>query len=209
MSQPRPLHEWHEDIGDVLWWLWPIEQAPWVGSPTDIGRTVSFDITIQIGVDVYEVQPQRAGDTGGWPWADADDETLARLFWTPLPDGAGIDEAIRDHIRGGPDPFKDPAPVPLDDTSRSAFDAVVQGLSIPQRDLLGRLTVEPGTRPEELRFTYPVRSRGLGLQSCSVFVRRKMAVGGADQPTQRATRGYVRLTPFGDQIRRHLTRKAN
>lgn len=44
---------------------------------------------------------------GGWPWADADEETEARLFWTPLPDANAIDEAIRDHIRGGPDPFKE------------------------------------------------------------------------------------------------------
>ena len=104
-EMPRPLHEWHEDYGDVLWHLWPIEQAPWVGSPLDIGRTVSFDVTIQIGVDCYETQATKVGDIGGWPWADADEDTLSRLFWTPLPDCNALDVAIRDYIRAGPDPF--------------------------------------------------------------------------------------------------------
>ena len=30
---PRPLEEWHEDYGDVLWWKFPIEEPPYVGSP--------------------------------------------------------------------------------------------------------------------------------------------------------------------------------
>lgn len=100
---PRPFHEWHEDIGPVLWWLWPIEHEPYVGSPLDLGRTVSFDVTVQIGRDVYEVDPTKIGDTGGWPWADADDETEARLFWTELPCASELDVAIRDYIRGGPE----------------------------------------------------------------------------------------------------------
>lgn len=31
----RPLKEWHEDYGDVLWWKFPIEEPPYVGSPLD------------------------------------------------------------------------------------------------------------------------------------------------------------------------------
>lgn len=31
----RPESAWHEDFGDVLWWRFPIEEAPWVGSPLD------------------------------------------------------------------------------------------------------------------------------------------------------------------------------
>lgn len=31
----RPESEWHEDIGDVLWWRFPIVEAPYVGSPLD------------------------------------------------------------------------------------------------------------------------------------------------------------------------------
>lgn len=28
-----PLAAWHEDRGDVLWWRFPIEEPPYVGSP--------------------------------------------------------------------------------------------------------------------------------------------------------------------------------
>lgn len=31
----RPLDEWHEDDGPVLWWHWPIQEPPWVGTPLD------------------------------------------------------------------------------------------------------------------------------------------------------------------------------
>ena len=31
----RPLEEWGEDYGDVLWWKFPIEEPPHVGSPLD------------------------------------------------------------------------------------------------------------------------------------------------------------------------------
>lgn len=31
----RPLEDWHEDMGDVLWWEFPVVEAPWVGSPLD------------------------------------------------------------------------------------------------------------------------------------------------------------------------------
>ena len=31
----RPISEWHEDIGDCLWWRFPIEEPPYVGSPLD------------------------------------------------------------------------------------------------------------------------------------------------------------------------------
>lgn len=32
---PRPLEDWGEDYGDVLWWKFPIEEPPYVGSPLD------------------------------------------------------------------------------------------------------------------------------------------------------------------------------
>lgn len=31
----RPIEEWNEDFGDVLWWKFPIEESPYVGSPLD------------------------------------------------------------------------------------------------------------------------------------------------------------------------------
>ena len=35
-QKPRPLSEWHEDIGPVLWWSFPIREAPYVGTPNDV-----------------------------------------------------------------------------------------------------------------------------------------------------------------------------
>lgn len=32
---PRPFEEWHEDYGDVLWWRFPLEGPPYIGSPLD------------------------------------------------------------------------------------------------------------------------------------------------------------------------------
>ena len=34
-ERARLLEEWGEDYGDVLWWKFPIEEAPYVGSPLD------------------------------------------------------------------------------------------------------------------------------------------------------------------------------
>ena len=31
----RPFADWHEDIGPVLWWAFPIEEPPYVGTPLD------------------------------------------------------------------------------------------------------------------------------------------------------------------------------
>lgn len=31
----RPIAEYHEDLGDVLWWRWPVTEPPYVGSPLD------------------------------------------------------------------------------------------------------------------------------------------------------------------------------
>ena len=35
LKTSRPIDEWHEDIGDVLWWTFPIEEAPYCGNPID------------------------------------------------------------------------------------------------------------------------------------------------------------------------------
>lgn len=29
----KPLSEWHEDIGEALWWTYPMTGPPYVGSP--------------------------------------------------------------------------------------------------------------------------------------------------------------------------------
>ena len=35
VATPRPLEEWHEDYGDVLWWKFPVEEPPYCGTPLD------------------------------------------------------------------------------------------------------------------------------------------------------------------------------
>lgn len=32
-ERPRPLEDWHDDIGPVLWWTFPIDEPPYVGCP--------------------------------------------------------------------------------------------------------------------------------------------------------------------------------
>ena len=34
--EARPLDEWHEDHGPVLWWRFPVDEEPYVGSPLDV-----------------------------------------------------------------------------------------------------------------------------------------------------------------------------
>lgn len=34
-NEARPLDEWHQDMGDVLWWTIPIKEAPYCGTPYD------------------------------------------------------------------------------------------------------------------------------------------------------------------------------
>lgn len=54
----RPLAEYHEDMGDVLWWAFPIDEPPYLGSPLDLGQTVE----VAFGVDKI-----MRFNVGGWP----------------------------------------------------------------------------------------------------------------------------------------------
>lgn len=31
----RPRSEWHEDMGPMLWWRFPVEEPPFAGTPLD------------------------------------------------------------------------------------------------------------------------------------------------------------------------------
>lgn len=64
----RPLEEWNEDTGDVLWWKFPVTEAPYVGSPVCLGQTV--EIHAYTGVVAR-------GMVGGWPGY--------HTHFTPLP----------------------------------------------------------------------------------------------------------------------------
>jgi hypothetical protein len=41
---PRPIEEYHEDMGPVLWWKFPIEEPPYVGTPNDLGKEVVIEM---------------------------------------------------------------------------------------------------------------------------------------------------------------------
>lgn len=34
-EMPRPLSDWHEDDGPVVWWRFPVEEPAWIGTPLD------------------------------------------------------------------------------------------------------------------------------------------------------------------------------
>lgn len=35
LMTPKPLDEWHEDDGPVMWWNFPVVEAPYIGCPFD------------------------------------------------------------------------------------------------------------------------------------------------------------------------------
>jgi hypothetical protein len=34
-KEAQPLSKWHEDVGNVLWWTFPVNEPPWCGQPSD------------------------------------------------------------------------------------------------------------------------------------------------------------------------------
>ena len=72
----RPLDEWHEDIGPVMWWKFPLVEAPYVGSPLDCGQTVEVVTRYYEGAGEV-VEKLLRYSVGGWPGY--------HTHWTPLP----------------------------------------------------------------------------------------------------------------------------
>lgn len=35
LFQPRTLEEWSEDVGNCLWWVFPVSEPPYCGTPND------------------------------------------------------------------------------------------------------------------------------------------------------------------------------
>lgn len=75
----RPLAEWHEDDGPVLWWKFPIEEPPYVGTPLDLGFEVVIETHIWTSESESKDDPSgvRKFFVGGWPGY--------HTHWTPLP----------------------------------------------------------------------------------------------------------------------------
>jgi len=63
----RPIAEYHEDMGDVLWWKFPITEPPYVGTPNDLGFDVCTDTSMH-GPDGNQIASSVVrGRVGGWP----------------------------------------------------------------------------------------------------------------------------------------------
>lgn len=65
----RPLSEWHEDMGPVLWWAWPITEAPYIGTPLDLPQRNTLSLNGR-EIAVFDTNV-------GWPGY--------HTHWTPLP----------------------------------------------------------------------------------------------------------------------------
>jgi hypothetical protein len=70
----RPIADYIESEGDVLWWRVPIDEPPWVGTPQCAGYSVELHTK-----DRPEPRMVMRGQVGGWPG----DEYFTH--WTPLP----------------------------------------------------------------------------------------------------------------------------
>lgn len=57
----RPISEYHEDMGDVLWWKFPIDEPPYLGSPNDLG----YSVPVKISSRNDDVETLIC--VGGWP----------------------------------------------------------------------------------------------------------------------------------------------
>lgn len=61
----RPISEYHEGMGDVLWWKFPVTEAPYAGSPNDLGYTVEAELLLR--KDFKQHKRQIRMMVGGWP----------------------------------------------------------------------------------------------------------------------------------------------
>lgn len=56
----RPRSEYHEDMGNVLWWKFPVTEPPYVGMPLDYGNTV------EVTLKAHGVDKTMRCNIGGW-----------------------------------------------------------------------------------------------------------------------------------------------
>ncbi|GGF73107.1 hypothetical protein GCM10010912_17880 [Paenibacillus albidus] len=68
----RPIDEWHEDYGDVLWWEFPVCEPPYCGTPIDVDwpgyHTHWTPIVIPESPAPAPTHNIKGVDTTGWTW---------------------------------------------------------------------------------------------------------------------------------------------
>jgi hypothetical protein len=82
LFQAHPFNDWHEDLGDVLWWRLPVQEAPYCGSPLDLGQEVKISLAVESADRRAYGAYNRTLRVGGWPFEEADQPNLV---WTLLP----------------------------------------------------------------------------------------------------------------------------
>lgn len=82
LTTPRHIDEYHEDMGNVLWWKFPIVEPPYCGSPNDVGHTIGVSVSVGTADGWAVAREGENGqmthyDVGGWPGY--------HTHWTPIP----------------------------------------------------------------------------------------------------------------------------
>jgi hypothetical protein len=67
----RPIEAYHEDFGPVMWWRFPIQEPPYVGSPLDTGTPTEVEVR-----DASGRSETLQLSLGGWPGY--------HTHWTPI-----------------------------------------------------------------------------------------------------------------------------
>lgn len=71
-----PLCDWHEDMGDVVWWCW--RDDAWLGEPAYIGSPLNLGYTVECHTQAQNGSaPAARFMVGGWPGY--------HTHWTPHP----------------------------------------------------------------------------------------------------------------------------
>lgn len=73
--EPRPLDEWGEDDGNVIWWCW--RDGAWLSEPPYIGTPLGLGQTVEVTVAAHRVDKLMRAQVGGWPGY--------HTHWTPHP----------------------------------------------------------------------------------------------------------------------------
>lgn len=70
ITRARPIEDWAEEDGPVLWWKFPVTEPPYVGTPLDVGQTVNVTMVWNGGCKEMNAY------FGGWPGY--------HTHWTPI-----------------------------------------------------------------------------------------------------------------------------